>query len=121
MKKFLLYFIPILTIASFIVVMNSGYFLKGPFGDDDRLYEAITQIEQNVLEKKWEMAEENIAYSENAWKKIVRRIQYSVEKEYIIEINGILSRIRGGIKIYDDKAIIEEVYYFYEMWDKLAK
>ncbi|MFB1052246.1 hypothetical protein [Paraliobacillus sp. JSM ZJ581] len=121
MKKFLLYFIPIFTLVFFIVIMNSGYFLKGPFGKDDRLYETIIQLEHNVTEKNWGMAKENIMYSENAWKKIVKRIQYSVEKEYIIEINGILSRIKGGIEINDDKAIIEEVYYFYEMWDKLAK
>lgn len=121
LKKFLLYLIPILTLAFFIFIMNSGSLLKKPIGNEDRLYEAVLQIEADIREKNWDKASKNIDYAETAWKKIVRRIQFSVEKEYIIEISGTLSRIKGGIKFEDDKAIMEEIYYFYELWDKLAK
>ncbi|MFD1020985.1 DUF4363 family protein [Thalassobacillus hwangdonensis] len=121
MKKIILYLVPILTIILFILVMNSGYVLKKPLGNDDRLLEAITQIESDVKEEEWDHAKEHITYSEKAWTKIVRRIQFSLEKEYVIEITGILSRIKGGIEVKDDKGIIQEIYYFYELWDKLAK
>jgi len=121
LKKFLLYLIPLLTLALFIFIMNSGSLLKKPLGNDDRLYEAVQRIESDVKEKNWDKASKNINYAENAWKKIVRRIQFSVEKEYIIQISGTLSRIKGGIEVKDDKAIMEEIYYFYELWDKLAK
>ncbi|MFZ3591640.1 DUF4363 family protein [Bacillus sp. DJP31] len=121
MKKFLLYFIPIFTITSFIFILNSGFWLKKPFGNDDQLYEAVHKIEVAVKEKQWDTAKENIEYAETAWRKIVRRIQFSVEKEYIIDISGTLSRIKGVIEGKDEKAIMEETYYFYELWDNLAK
>lgn len=121
LKKFLLFLIPLLTLVLFILIMNSGSLLKKPLGEDDRLYETIQQIEADVKEKNWDKANNKINYAETAWKKIVRRIQFSVEKEYIFQINETLSRIKGGIKVKDDKAIIEEIYYFYELWDKLAK
>ncbi|GAA5417814.1 hypothetical protein Pryu01_02890 [Paraliobacillus ryukyuensis] len=120
-KKFFLYFIPLCTLALFIFVMNSGSLLKQPLSKEDQLYESIYQIETNVKEKAWKKANKNINYAEAAWKKIVRRIQFSVEKEYIIDLNGTLSRIKGGIAARDDKAIMEEVYYFYELWHNLAK
>ncbi|WP_256860507.1 DUF4363 family protein [Paraliobacillus ryukyuensis] len=121
MKKFFLYFIPLCTLALFIFVMNSGSLLKQPLSKEDQLYKSIYQIETNVKEKDWKKANKNINYAETAWKKIVRRIQFSVEKEYIIDLNGTLSRIKGGIAARDDKAIMEEVYYFYELWHNLAK
>ncbi len=120
-KKFFLYFIPLCTLALFIFVMNSGSLLKQPLSKEDQLYKSIYQIETNVKEKDWKKANKNINYAETAWKKIVRRIQFSVEKEYIIDLNGTLSRIKGGIAARDDKAIMEEVYYFYELWHNLAK
>lgn len=103
------------------MILNSGYFLKIPLGNDDRLLEAVTKIESDVIDKDWNKATEDIRYSEDAWAKIVKRIQFSLEKEYIIEITGTLSRIKGGIEARDNKALMEEIYYFYGLWDKLAK
>lgn len=121
LKKIVLFLIPLLTLVLFIFIMNSGSLLKKPLGKDDRLYETVHQIEADVKEKNWDKASNNINYAETAWEKIVRRIQFSVEKEYIFQINETLARIKGGIEVKDDKAIMEEIYYFYELWDKLAK
>ncbi|KGX88731.1 DUF4363 family protein [Pontibacillus marinus] len=121
MKKFLLYLIPILTLAIFIVIMNSGSILKKSYGHDDRLVETVKKIEKEVANEEWENAEEHIKYIEEAWKKVTRRIQFSVEKEFILEISGVFAQIKGGIKGKDDQAVMENIYFFYELWDNLAR
>ncbi|WP_053220296.1 DUF4363 family protein [Virgibacillus senegalensis] len=121
MKKFLLYFIPLLTLAVFIAVMNSGAFLKQPIGKDDRLYESIQNLEADIKDKNWKKAKSEAIYMEKAWDKVVRRIQYSVEKEHILEIDGTISRIRGGVEAKDDQSVMEEIYYYYGQWEQLAR
>ncbi|MNC82891.1 hypothetical protein D3C75_1366010 [compost metagenome] len=54
------------------------------------------------------------------WHRIVNRIQFSVERESIYDILGALARIQGGIAAQDDQAIMEEIYYFYALWDNLG-
>jgi hypothetical protein len=121
MKKWLIRLIPIAFILISIVIMTTGSLLKQPLGKEDRLVESIKELEANIEDKNWIEANANIIYAKNAWNKIVNRIQLSVEREYMIEINGILDRISGGIKARDDQAILEEIYYFYGLWEYLGK
>lgn len=120
MRKILLYTVPTLTLILFVIVMNSGYFLKKSFGDDDNVHEKVQQLEQHVKNSNWMEAEKDIDKIEIAWNKVVHRIQFSVEKEYMLEINGALSRIKGGVEAKDKEAILEEIYFYYELWDRLA-
>ncbi|QTM98774.1 DUF4363 family protein [Sediminibacillus dalangtanensis] len=121
MKKFLLYFIPLLTLSVFIAVMNSGAFLKQPLGKDDRLYESIQLIEAGVKNKDWSKVKTETAKMEKAWDKIARRIQFSVEKEQLLEIDGTIARIRGAVEAEDDQSVLEEIYYYYGQWEQLAR
>lgn len=101
--------------------MTSGGWLKQSFGEDDRLLTSINNLEMDIQHKHWEAAKEEITYAHTAWNKIVDRIQFSVERDYIIDISGALARIKGGIEIKDDQAVMEEIYFFYELWDDLGK
>lgn len=103
-----------------IGVMASGNILKKPMGEDDRLLQSVKQLEQYVEDKQWDQANERSEYAMRAWYKIVSRIQYSVEREYMFEISGVLSRIKGAVKVEDDKATMEEIYYFYHLWENLG-
>ncbi|MBY0204994.1 hypothetical protein J2T16_000433 [Paenibacillus intestini] len=118
--KWLLYTIPIIMLLLFIAIMISGPWLKKPFGTQDRLLESIQKLEKQVLDKQWTQAKDQIEYSLQAWHRIVNRIQFSVERESIYDILGALARIQGGIAAQDDQAIMEEIYYFYALWDNLG-
>lgn len=119
-RFWLLYVLPIFLILVFVAIMASGAFLKKPFGNDDRLLESIQTLEKQVEGKKWTEAKSQVAYAMQAWEKIVDRIQFSVERETIYDILGTLARIKGGIAAEDDKAIMEEIYYFYVLWENLG-
>ncbi|WKL02271.1 DUF4363 family protein [Paenibacillus amylolyticus] len=107
-------------ILVFVAIMASGAFLKKPFGNDDRLLESIQTLEKQVEGKQWTEAKSQVNYAMQAWDKVVNRIQFSVERETIYDILGTLARIKGGVAAEDDKAIMEEIYYFYVLWDNLG-
>ncbi|KGP80328.1 MULTISPECIES: DUF4363 family protein [unclassified Paenibacillus] len=119
-RFWLLYVLPICLLLVFTAIMVSGTFLKEPFGADDRLLESIHKLEKQVEGKQWTEAKSQVNYAMNAWEKIVNRIQFSVERETIYDILGTLARIKGGVAAEDDKAIMEEIYYFYVLWDNLG-
>lgn len=101
--------------------MAGGSLLKQPLGEDDRLLETVKNLEAAVKKKEWKRAGNDIVYALKAWSKVVNRIQFSVEREYMFQISGTLARIKGGIEAEDDKAIMEEIYFFYDLWENLGK
>ncbi|WP_440109061.1 DUF4363 family protein [Paenibacillus sp. QZ-Y1] len=119
-RFWLLYVLPICLILLFVAIMASGAILKKPFGTDDRLFESIQTLEKQVVGQKWTEAKSQVDYAMQAWNKVVNRIQFSVERETIYDILGTLARIKGGVAAQDDKAIMEEIYYFYVLWDNLG-
>ncbi|MHA7582484.1 DUF4363 family protein [Paenibacillus vandeheii] len=119
-RFWLLYVLPICLLLVFVAIMVTGAMLKKPFGADDRLLESVQTLEKQVEAKKWTEAKSQIDYAMKAWEKIVNRIQFSVERETIYDILGTLARIRGGIAAQDDKAIMEEIYFFYVLWENLG-
>jgi hypothetical protein len=119
-RFWLLYVLPIFLILLFVAIMASGSFLKKPFGTEDRLLESVQTLEKHVEGKQWTAAKSQIDYAMQAWERIVDRIQFSVERETIYDILGTLARIKGGVEAEDDKAIMEEIYYFYVLWDNLG-
>lgn len=120
-RKWLIYLIPTVFLLFSIGLMAGGSLLKEPLGDDDRLLESIQKLEADVKNKQWKEAGDHIDYALNAWHKVVNRIQLSAEREYMLELSGALARIKGGIEAEDDKAIIEEIYFFYDLWENLGK
>jgi hypothetical protein len=120
-RKWLIYLIPTVFLLFSIALMTGGSLLKEPFGEDDRLNEAIQNLEADVKNKQWKQARDHAQYALIAWNKVVNRIQFSVEREYMLEISGSLARIKGGIEAEDDKAIMEEIYFFYDLWENLGK
>ncbi|MGF9696357.1 MULTISPECIES: DUF4363 family protein [Paenibacillus] len=119
-RFWLLYVVPIFLLILFVAIMVSGPFLKKPFGADDRLLESVQTLEKQVKGKQWTEAKSQIDYAMQAWDRIVNRIQFSVERETIYDILGTLSRIKGGVAAEDDKAIMEELHYFYVLWENLG-
>jgi len=120
MKRLIIFVIPTFILLLSIAIMAGGSVLKHPLGQDDRLLEAVQNLEKDVKNKEWDQAEKQIDQAITAWKKIVNRIQFSVEREYMFEINGTLARIKGGVEAKDDQAILEEIYFFYDLFDGLG-
>ncbi|ADC51709.1 hypothetical protein BpOF4_18340 [Alkalihalophilus pseudofirmus OF4] len=120
MRKFLLYAIPILFMIVSFSIMISGIWLKEPLGSDDHLLSYIQNVEENVKAENWEQADQEHQKAERAWRKISKRVQYSVERDDMMAITEVLSRIEGGIKAKDEPTILPDIYYFYGIWKDLG-
>ncbi|MBD2844930.1 DUF4363 family protein [Paenibacillus sp. IB182496] len=120
-RSLLLWIVPIAIVLIMVLTMVGGNVLKQPLGQEDRLEARMRQLEQEVQHKQWKEAGKSADYAERAWHKIVNRVQFSVERENILEISGTLARVRGGVVAKDDQAILEELYFFYDLWKNLGR
>jgi hypothetical protein len=57
--------------------MLSGNYLKNSFSKDDNVPEIIQVLTENVNDEKWEEAINNSEKLDEAWNKIVKRVQFS--------------------------------------------
>ncbi|WP_374019511.1 DUF4363 family protein [Paenibacillus thiaminolyticus] len=120
-RKWIMLSLALLLLVLFGAVLSTGNFLKQPLGSEDRLLESLQSMEKHVKKKDWNQAKDKIEYASKAWKRIVNRVQFSVEREYMYGISGTLSRIRGGIEAKDDSSILQEIYFFYDLWENLGR
>ena len=107
-------------LALSIAVMTSGSLLKKPLAADDDVFRLVRELEQVVKQKDWGLARAKSVEANKAWHHVVNRIQFSVEREMIMEISGTLARIRGAAVAEDEQSVLTEVYYFYDLWNNLA-
>lgn len=120
MRKFLVITIPIVTLIFFIVVMLSGDFLKHSRGNDDNVPQSIATMIQDVNNENWESAEKNINNLDEIWKKIVRRVQFSSERDEINAFSTSVARLRGAIQAKDKSSALSDLNEAYEHWDELG-
>ena len=121
MRKFLVVTIPIVALVSFILIMLSGGVLKKPLGKDDSIPESIQLIIQDVESDNWEGANNKTENLSNAWTKVVKRIQFSSERDEINSFHASLARLRGAIMAEDKSASYMELSEAYEHWEGLGK
>lgn len=121
MRKFFVVAIPIVTIICFILIMLSGNYLKNSFVKDDNIPKLIQVITENIDDEKWEEASKNTESLDQVWNKIVKRVQFSSERD---EINGFsfsLARLRGSIQGKDKASSFSDLSEAYEHWKELGK
>jgi hypothetical protein len=120
MRKFLLITIPLFTIAIFILIMLSGDFLKRPLGKTDNIPESIQLIINDIKLEKWDAADEKTTQLSKTWNKIVKRVQFSSERDEINALNVNIARLHGAIWAKDKSSSLEELCEAYEHWDELG-
>lgn len=120
MKKFLQYILPIAAIIIFMLVMLSGNYLKKPRNPSEDVVGYVTELLEDVRRDKWSNAEDNVIKLEAAWKKISRRIQFSVELVDIFDINNNIARLKGAISGKDQTNALMELYQIQENWSLLT-
>ncbi|MGK0469152.1 DUF4363 family protein [Clostridium sp.] len=121
MKKFISYSIPIITLTVFVLIMLSGSYLKKPRNSSEDVI-AFTQISiVHAKAEKWDMLKKDITSITTSWNKIVPRIQFSVDRDEIYNINLNISRLRGSIASQDKSSTIMELYEIIENWHELTR
>jgi hypothetical protein len=121
MRKFLVISIPIAALVSFVLIMLSGNVLKNSFGKNDNIPESIQLITQDIQSENWDSANEKVENLSTAWKGIVKRIQFSSERDEINSFDASVARLRGAIMAQDKSASFMELNEAYEHWEGLGK
>ncbi len=122
MRKFLIITIPIVTIVFFILVMESDILLKRPLGNNNNsIPKSINTVINDIQRDDWDKAVKDTNNLSEVWKKIVRRVQFSSERDEINAFSINLARLRGSILAKDKAGAFSELYEAYEHWEDLGK
>ena len=121
MRKFLVTTIPIVTIILFVLIMLSGNYLKKPLGNEEGLPQRIELLIQAVHQENWDSASNHREELEKYWDKVVRRIQFSAERDEINELTVSIARLKGAIETRDKSNSLQLLYEAYEHWKDLGK
>lgn len=121
MRKFLIVTIPIVALACFVLIMLSGGILKNSLVNGDSIPNSIKLITSDIEVGDWSSANEKAENLSNVWGKVVKRIQFSSERDEINSFNTSLARIRGAIAAQDKTASLIELNEAYEHWDGVGK
>lgn len=121
MRTFLVRAIPIVTLILFVLLMLSGDFLKKSFGNDDNIPLSIEAVIEDIKNENWEDAKKDTDALNEAWDKIINRVQYSSERNEINDFSVSLARLRGAIEAQDKSGGLQELNEAYEHWNDLGK
>ena len=121
MKRLKYYIFVVMLFAIFIFVMNGGDLFKKPLGSGDNFMLYMNQLEENISANEWHTASINYENLHRAWKKIVPRIQYSVEKNEINAIDVNLARLKICVSNQDKTLALLELNEAREHWHDLNR
>lgn len=121
MKKIISYAIPIVTLTAFIVLMLGGNYLKKPLNSSEDVVAFVELSIEHAKVGKWDMLQQDIASIDTAWKKIIPRIQFSVERDEMYNISLNIARLRGSIASEDKPSTLIELNEIIENWDELTR
>jgi hypothetical protein len=121
MIRFFYYAVPVVLIAFFIAVMQSGDYLKRPMGDDDDVQRCIEKVAADVRADDWEAARRDIDKLDKAFRTVTRRIQFSVERDALEGLTLSIARAKGMIEARDKAGALSQMYEADAHWSDLVK
>ena len=121
MRRFLVIFIPIITLLLFVFIMFSGNILKRTLGEKDDLPGSIDNIIEAVSNDAWDEADDKFDDLKTAWDKILFRVQFGSERNEINKLTTSIARLEGALKAEDSANAMVELYELYSHWDELGK
>lgn len=120
MRKFLVVTIPIVALTFFILIMLSGSLLKRALGNDDNIPEAIQLIIQDIDLENWGAANDKTEELGATWEKVIKRVQFSSERDEINSFSTNIARLRGSIKAKDKSSSYSELNEALDHWNELG-
>lgn len=113
--------VQIIVLIVFIIIMNTGGLLKKPFSKNDNVMECVQYLKEDIEKEDWEKSLNDLNKLEMAWEKVGKRVQFSVERNEMIEMDNNIARLEGAIWGKDKSASYIEISEFVEHWMNLEK
>lgn len=121
MRKFLVIAIPTLSLILFSLIMLSGGILKKTSVNGMNIPETIQLAVDDIKSENWNAANEKSENLSNTWDKVVKRIQYSSERDEINSFNTSIAHLKGAIAAQDKSASLMALNEAYEHWDGVGR
>lgn len=119
MRKMAFYLIPVVTLLSFVFIMQGGYYFLTSRADKNDIPYYINQVENDIKTSRWDGAREDLNRLNSAWKKAVPRVQFHAEMDAIDGIKENLARLSGSIDAEDLGLALTELRELAEHWENL--
>ncbi|MFC5733237.1 MULTISPECIES: DUF4363 family protein [Bacillaceae] len=121
MKHFILYkLIPVVILLFFIAIMQSGIILKQPFSKEEDILFYIEAIESNIVSEQWDIASAELKNLEEAYSKVQKRIQYSVERDELDSFTTCIKKTEGYIQAHGQGGALAELSEARNLWEGLG-
>lgn len=121
MRRFFAIFTPIAILIFSVLIMLSGNFLKKPRGDLDNVPKHMNTVTSAVLSNDWTSARKNANKLDSAWKIVLKRVQYSGERNEINALGVSISRIKAAITAKDKNSCLIELGEAQRHWLNLGQ
>ena len=119
-NKFIKYLVPVSLLALFVIVMLSGKYLKQPRNSSDDMMAFVYSAIDNCKSENWDQVQNDTDNIKKAWEKIQRRIQFSVERGQLYDMEINIARIHGAAKARDKNNLMIELTEIIENWNELS-
>ena len=120
-KRVIAYALPVLMILFFVYVMTTGELKKEPRSDADNISTLIQQLQQELMQEDWLIADQTLNRLEIAFGKVVPRVQYSAGRDDIINLERNLARVRGYVMAQEKAGALSELAEAEYYWHILGK
>ena len=121
MRRFFVTFIPIATITFFILIMLSENYFKMSPNDDSNVPSSIEALKKEIENDNWQEASVKADNLLKVWDNIVKKVQFSAEKDEIDCFYVNIARLKGAIAAKDKSNSLIELSEAYEHWEKIGK
>lgn len=122
MIKFLLYkIIPTAALLLFMLIMNSGDYLKGLIGGGNNVSGYFSDLKKDIASNQWTKAAVDLEQMESNWRRVVKWIQFSEERDQINNFQHTAARLQGYILARDQAGAYAELEELKETWDDLGR
>lgn len=101
--------------------MISSQFFKKPRGDWDNVPKHIENIKKSVISEDWRLAEQETKKLDTAWETIIKRIEFSSERNEINSLTLSIARLKASITAKDKTSSLVELSTAMQHWDDLGK
>ncbi|OOM78491.1 mitochondrial ATP synthase B chain precursor [Clostridium puniceum] len=120
MRKFLVITIPIVTLTIFIFIMFSSSILKPTFKNGNSIPESIQSIIQDIELENWDAANSKTDKLKITWEKVIKKVQFSSERDEINSFSTNIARLKGSIKAKDQSNSYSELNEALDHWTELG-
>ena len=119
-KRWQLVLLTVVVLGSFAALLGGGQWLKQPQSPDEDIAVFLQRLEPVLLgEPEWETAMQLQAGIEHAWSRVEKRLQFSVEKDDMIEFTEELVRLKAAIEMQEQPVAWEAHALLKTVWNRM--